>query len=45
MKRAPSGEIQAKGVEEGMVLLWQDGFIKAHMGMTSIEEILRVSKE
>ncbi len=45
MKRTPSSEIQSQAVEQGMVLLWQDGFIKAHMGITSIEEILRVSKE
>lgn len=45
MKRAPSGDLQSKAIEQGMVLLWQDGFIKAHLGVTSIEEVIRVSKE
>jgi len=45
MKRWPANAIEAKAVEQGMVQLWQDGFIKAHMGVTSIEEVLRVSKE
>ena len=45
MKRASAGDIQTQAVNEGSVLLWQDGFVKAHLGVTSIEEILRVSKE
>jgi type II secretory ATPase GspE/PulE/Tfp pilus assembly ATPase PilB-like protein len=45
MKHAATGEIQEQAVAEGMVLMWQDGFIKAVQGITTIEEILRVSKE
>ncbi len=45
MKRAPTSQIEAKAVEEGMVLMWQDGFIKCLQGKTTIEEIIRVSRE
>lgn len=43
--RATTTQIQDKAVEQGMVLMWQDGFIKAILGRTTIEEILRVSRE
>ena len=42
-KSAP--EIQEQGEKEGMVLMWEDGFIKALKGITTIDEIVRVSKE
>ncbi|HEX5430095.1 MAG TPA: GspE/PulE family protein [Patescibacteria group bacterium] len=45
LKRAPTSQIQEKGQEQGMILMWQDGFIKCLQGMTTIEEVLRVSKE
>lgn len=45
MERKSSGEIQDEAEKDSMVLLWQDGFIKAVQGITTIEEILRVSKE
>jgi type IV pilus assembly protein PilB len=45
VKRATTLEIQEKAEEQGMVLMWQDGFIKAVTGVTTIEEILRVTKE
>jgi type IV pilus assembly protein PilB len=38
-------EIQEQGEKEGMTLMWEDGFIKALKGITTIEEIVRVSKE
>lgn len=40
-----SDEIQDKAVEGGMVTMQNDGLIKAILGMTSIEEILRVTRE
>jgi len=40
-----SDEIQNKAVKEGMVTMQIDGLIKAMIGMTSIEEILRVTRE
>jgi type II secretory ATPase GspE/PulE/Tfp pilus assembly ATPase PilB-like protein len=45
LKQAPTAQIQDKAVEQGMILMWQDGFIKASQGITTIEEVLRVSKE
>jgi type IV pilus assembly protein PilB len=45
MQRKSSQEIQDQAEKEGMVLMWQDGFIKASKGITTIDEILRVSKE
>jgi type IV pilus assembly protein PilB len=46
IKRASSQEIQdVAEVEDHMILMWQDGFIKAVQGITTIEEILRVTKE
>lgn len=45
MEHKSSQEIQDEGEKEGMVLMWQDGFIKALKGITTIDEIVRVSKE
>jgi type IV pilus assembly protein PilB len=45
MDRKNSQEIQDQAEKEGMILIWEDGFIKAAKGMTTIEEIVRVSKE
>ncbi len=45
VKRATSQDIEAQAVSQGMVTMWQDGFIKAVQGTTTIEEILRVTKE
>jgi type IV pilus assembly protein PilB len=45
VKHATTQEIQEKAEAGGMVLMWEDGFIKAVRGVTTIEEVLRVSKE
>lgn len=45
VKHATSQDIEAQAVAQGMVTMWQDGFIKAVKGVTTIEEILRVTKE
>lgn len=42
---ATSNEIQFQAVREGMMTMQVDGFIKALRGQTSIEEILRVTRE
>ena len=44
-QEAPSNEIEKMAKENGMALMVEDGFMKAIQGITSIEEILRVSKE
>jgi type IV pilus assembly protein PilB len=45
VRRAASQELQDFAESKGMILMWQDGFIKAVKGITTIEEILRVTKE
>ncbi len=45
VKHATSQDIQKMGEEQGMILMWEDGFIKAVQGITTIDEILRVTKE
>ncbi|USN53926.1 MAG: Flp pilus assembly complex ATPase component TadA [Candidatus Nomurabacteria bacterium] len=45
MEQATADQIRKAAIEEGMLLMVQDGFIKAKMGLTTIEEVLRVTKE
>jgi type IV pilus assembly protein PilB len=45
VSNATSEEIQAKAISEGMITMQVDGLIKALLGMTTIEEILRVTRE
>lgn len=45
LKKSTTEEIREAGIKQGMVTLLQDGFIKAKTGITTIEEVLRVSKE
>lgn len=43
--RATSTEIQATAVSEGMVTMQLDGILKALRGETTIEEVMRVTKD
>ena len=45
MEHKSAQEIQDQGEKEGMTLMWEDGFMKALKGITTIDEIIRVSKE
>ena len=45
LKRSSNTEIEAQAVEEGMVTMKQDGYLKALEGLTSIEEVLRVAQD
>ena len=45
MANATSEDIQNKAIEQGMVTMQLDGLIKAMCGLTTIEEILRVTRE
>ena len=45
LKRASAEEINQKAKAEGMITMSQDGFLKAKQGITSIEEIIRVTQE
>lgn len=43
--RATSSEIQRKAVEQGMVTMRQDGYLKALQGITTLEEVNRVTAD
>ena len=45
MQSSSTETIEEKARENGMVMMIEDGFIKAIQGITSIEEILRVTKD
>jgi len=45
IKEAPTSEIEEQAKKDGMLTMLEDGFIKAAQGITSIEEILRVTQE
>ncbi|KKR04150.1 MAG: Type II secretion system protein E [Parcubacteria group bacterium GW2011_GWF2_39_13b] len=45
IKGATADEIEKQAKEQGMTTMLEDGFIKAAQGITSIEEILRVTME
>ncbi|MEK7653304.1 MAG: ATPase, T2SS/T4P/T4SS family [Patescibacteria group bacterium] len=45
IKKATRDELQKIAIEKGMITLLQDGFIKAKNGITTIEEVLRVTQE
>ena len=45
LAKASSAELETQAISTGMVLMWQDGFIKAHQGLTTVDEVLRVSRE
>jgi len=43
--KTSSREIEKMAIEEGMVTMMQDGYIKALEGITTIEEVLRVAQD
>jgi len=45
MQRANADEIKVQAIKEGMTTILEDGIQKVASGQTTIEEILRVSKE
>ncbi len=45
LERSSAGDIQRLAVEEGMITMKQDGYLKAVEGVTSIEEVLRVAQD
>ena len=44
LSRADAGTLRAKAVDEGMRLLREDGWEKVSRGITTIEEVLRVTR-
>ena len=45
VKRAASSEIQRLAVSQGMITMRQDGYLKALSGVTTIEEVNRVTSD
>jgi len=45
LERAPARDIEKQALEEGMVTMKQDGYLKALEGITTLEEVLRVAQE
>ena len=45
LEKLVNTEINKKAKDEGMITMSQDGFLKAKQGITSIEEIIRVTQE
>ena len=43
LERAPSNQIEKMSIEEGMITILQDGYMKALEGTTTLEEVLRVA--
>lgn len=45
VNRATSGDIQRKAIEQGMITMRQDGYLKALQGITTLEEVNRVAAD
>ncbi|KKQ74290.1 MAG: Type II secretion system protein E [Berkelbacteria bacterium GW2011_GWB1_38_5] len=45
VQRAPAEKIKAQAVKEKMALMIEDGFRKVEAGLTTLEEVLRVTRE
>jgi len=45
LKNASTHDINAAAIKKGMLTIAEDGFIKAKNGITTIEEVMRVTKE
>jgi len=45
LERATASAIESQAVEEGMITLKQDGYLKVISGITTVEEVIRVAQE
>ncbi|MGI6484520.1 MAG: GspE/PulE family protein [Candidatus Dojkabacteria bacterium] len=45
MENVTDSDIRKSAIEQGMITMIQDGYLKALEGITTLEEVLRVSKE
>ncbi|MBI3384745.1 Flp pilus assembly complex ATPase component TadA [Candidatus Gottesmanbacteria bacterium] len=45
LEHASTGDIEAKAIEEGMITMKQDGYLKIIEGITTVEEVLRVAQD
>lgn len=44
LEQRPAGELEESAIKDGMLLMKQDGYLKALEGITTIEEVLRVAQ-
>jgi type II secretory ATPase GspE/PulE/Tfp pilus assembly ATPase PilB-like protein len=45
LERADTIGLEKQAVEEGMITMKQDGYLKALQGETTVEEVMRVAQE
>lgn len=45
LSRVSTAEVEKQAIEEGMLTLKQDGYLKALEGLTTLEEVLRVGQD
>lgn len=45
LERSPAGTIEKQAVEEGMITMKQDGYLKVLEGVSTIEEVKRVAQD
>ena len=45
MERTPAGKIENQAIQEGMITMKQDGYLKVLEGITNMEEVLRVAQD
>ncbi|MCL4382271.1 MAG: GspE/PulE family protein [Patescibacteria group bacterium] len=45
LERASADQVEKQAVEEGMITMKQDGYLKVIEGITTIEEVLRVAQD
>jgi len=45
MRHATAGELRAQALADGMLTMYDDGLRKALKGVTTFEEVLRVTRE
>jgi general secretion pathway protein E len=45
MRHATANELKAQAIKDGMVTMYEDGMRKALAGVTTFEEVLRVTRE
>ncbi len=45
LEQTPAGKIEKQAIEEGMVTMLQDGYLRVLEGITTIEEVVRVVRD
>ena len=45
LERAPAGEIEKQAIEEGMITMLQDGYLRVVEGVSTMEEVVRVVRD